>query len=412
MEVRDSIPAHEVDRPGRGDEIVRCIEQAGNRGWPGQLAGVHRAGLCVMSNARSTGGRSPFHVGLGILALVAIVTMTVAVPSWGVLRRPALVRASQVFTVSSVEPGRYLCSRRSNNEPGGSALIRQRFIEFERNDLVELELDEAVVTGAAIEVGQRLAVVRSLRNEHHLQQLRAERDALVARRSLLEAGGLPADVEAAKKRVAVARAEHQTAVAELERARALLGSGLISDYEFDVIESEALVCRLEVDSSLADVEVARDAARPEAVLSLDSEISAVEANITELLRLADQRVVLSPIAGVARIGTERNEIEVHSIDTVYLAIPIPESKRALAQPGNTVRYAGNDPGLGIFEGKIVAIANDNVVINGQPVAWVTAEIGNPSLTLMPGTAGTAEILSDRESPTLGATLSSLLRTGP
>ncbi len=123
-----------------------------------------------------------------------------------------------------------------------------------------------------IEAGQRLAVVRSLRNEHRLQQLQAERDALLARRALLAAGGVPAEVEAAKARVAVARAEREAALAELERARALAAAGLISDLEFDALVSEEKVCRLEVESSLAEVEVALDAARPEAMTTADAEI--------------------------------------------------------------------------------------------------------------------------------------------
>ena len=39
----------------------------------------------------------------------------------------------------------------------------------------------------------------------------------------------------------------------------------------------------------------------------------------ELLRLADERVVLSPIAGMARVGAEYGEVEVHSGGAVYLA---------------------------------------------------------------------------------------------
>ena len=364
----------------------------------------------AMSRVRAArGSRSPLHIGLGILALLAIAAITVAVPSWGVLQRPALVRAAQVFTISSMDPGRYLCSLRSNREAGGSALVRQRLIEFERNDLVELELDSAIVTGAEIEAGQRLAVIRSLRNEHRLQQLQAERDALVARRSLLEAGGLPADVEAAKTRVAVARAERETALAELERARALAVAGLISDYEFDVLQSREQVCRLEVESSLAEVEVARDAARPEAVLAVDAEIAALDANITELLRLADERVVLSPIAGMARVGAEDSEIEIHSIGTVYLAIPVPGTKRALIGPGTAVRFAGDGADHPVIEGEIVAIGTETVVVSGQSMVWASAEIDNHARSLMPGTAGVAEILIDRQRSTLAAALISLMR---
>ena len=360
-----------------------------------------------VENAR--GRRSPFHVGLGVLAVFAIAAITVLVPSWGRLRLPALVRGAQVFSIASLEPGRYTCGLRSNREAGGSALVRQQLIEFERNDLVDLELEPTIVTGAEIEVGQRLAVVRSLRNEHRLQQLQAERDALLARRALLAAGGVPAEIEAAKTRVAVARAEHEAALTELERARALAAAGLISDLEFDALESEEKVCRLEVESSLAEVEVALDVARPEAITTADAEIMAIEANISELTRLVDERIVRSPINGIARIGAEDSEIEIHSVDTVYLAILMPGSKRTLAEPGTAVRFVSGGADGPVIDGEIVAIDTEITVVNGQAMVWVSAEIDNHPRSLRPGMTGVAEILADRRSPTLFATLTSLMR---
>ncbi len=358
----------------------------------------------------SRGRRFPLHAGLGVLAVLAIVAITLLVPSWGRLRLPALVRGAQVFSISSLEPGRYLCVLRSNREAGGSALVRQQLFEFERNDLVELELDPAIVTGAEIDAGQRVAAVRSLHNEKRLQQLQAERDTLLARRALLIAGGQPAEVEAAKARVAVARAEHEAAQIDLERAHVLAAAGLISDLELDALVSEEEVCRLQVGSSLADVEVARDAARPEAISGIDAETAALEANIAKLTRLVDEKVVRSLITGIARVGVETSELEVHSVDTVYLAIPVPGEKGALVKPGTAVRYVGADgPTLA---GEIVAVDTEIAVVNGQAVIWASAEIDNHQRILTPGMIGVAEILADNGSPALLATLTSLMRGDP
>ncbi len=314
-----------------------------------------------------------------------------------------------MFSVSSLEPGRYLCALRNNREAGGSALIRQRLLEFERSDLVDLELDQAIITGAEIDVGQRVAAVRSLHNEQRLQQLQAERDTLLAQRALLIAGGQPAEVEAAKARVAVARAEHEAAQIELERAHVLTTAGLISDLEFDALVSEEEVCRLQVESSLADVDVARDAPRPEAISGVDAEIAALEANIAELSRLVDERVVRSPITGIARVGARRLEVEVHSVDTVYLAIPVPVEKRALVKPGTGVRYFGAGADGPTLAGEIVAVDTEIAVVNGQAVIWASAEIDNRQRILTPGMTGVAEILTDRQRPALLATLTSMMR---
>jgi len=322
------------------------------------------------------------------------------------------VRGAQVFSIASLEPGRYLCALRSNREAGGSALVRQRTLEFERSDLVDLELDPAIITGAEVGIGQPLAAVHSLRNEQRLQQLQAERDALLAQRALLEAGGLPAEVEAAKAQVAVARAEHEAALIELERAKALTEAGLISDLEFDVVVSAEEVCRLEVESSIAEVEVARDAARPEAISGVNAEIVALEASIAELGRLVDERAVLSPIDGLVRLGAEDCEVEIHAVDTVYLAIPVPGEKRALVQPGLMVRFVGDDVGGPALEGEIVAVDTEIAVVNGSAIVWASAEIDNQPRRLTPGMTGVAEILAGGESPSVLAILTSMLRGDP
>lgn len=353
--------------------------------------------------------RSPLHVGLGVFAFLALVALTLFVPSWGRLRLPALVRGAQVFTISSLQPGRYLYGLRSNREAGASTLIRQRLLEFERSDLVELELNESIVTGTEIEVGQPVAAIHSLRNQQRLQHLQADHDALLAQRALLKAGGLPAEVQAAKARVAVARAERDAAQAELRRARDLAAAGLISDSEFDVLKSKEHVCLLEVESSLAEVEVARDSARPEAISEIDAEITALQANIAELNRLVDEKIVVSPIAGVVRLGAADCEIEIHSVNTVYLAIPVPGDKRAQIDLGSAVRFVGESAVSPALDGTIVAIDTEITVINGQAMVWASAEIDNRSRSLTPGMTGVAEILVSRESPTLLATLASRLR---
>ena len=135
----------------------------------------------------------------------------------------------------------------------------------------------------------------------------------------------------------------------------------------------------------------------------------LDANIAELSRLVDERVVVSPIEGMVRLGAEDSEVEVHAIGTVYLAIPVPGEKRALVQPGSTIRFVGDGAGDPALEGEIVAVDTEIAVVNGQAVVWASAEIDNHSRRLTPGMIGVAEILPDRQRPALLATLNSLMR---
>jgi multidrug efflux pump subunit AcrA (membrane-fusion protein) len=115
---------------------------------------------------------------------------------------------------------------------------------------------------------------------------------------------------------------------------------------------------------------------------------------------------------MVRLGAEDCEVEIHAVDTVCLAIPVPGEKRALVQPGSMVRFIGDDADGSAFAGEIVAIDTEIVVVNGQAMVWASAEIDNHSRSLTPGMTGVAEILADGESPSLLATLTSLLRGDP
>ena len=58
------------------------------------------------------------------------------------------MKAAGTFSVASLEPGRFQCTLRDGSSPGGDRLVRQRLVEFERSDPVELEIDPSVVSGA------------------------------------------------------------------------------------------------------------------------------------------------------------------------------------------------------------------------------------------------------------------------
>ena len=332
-----------------------------------------------------------------VLAVVIIAGLAfLAVPT-GELRCSAVVDAAETFSIESVEPGSYRWTLRDGSAPGGQVLVRQRALQFERSDLVEMSLAPALATGAMVDEGQPVATVCSLRAGTRLSEMRSQRDSLAAQRALLAAGGAPEVVEEARRRVDVAEAVVASGQAELARLRLLADKGLASSGELEVAELEAEIDRLGVELAQSMVEVAKGPARPQSLTEVDARLTAVDAGIQELQRLVQEEQVLSPIQGIAGLGPPGTELRVDRLDTVYLDIPIPLGIGSRVQKDAEVLFTTSAiPGT-TFRSVLVELATGATSVQGRPVIWASARIDNPELLLRPGMVGTAYVPVDGSS---------------
>jgi hypothetical protein len=339
-------------------------------------------------------GRSPLHLVSGVAALGCLGVLAWLVIPSGEVRCAAAVDASRCFSVATVAPGRYQCTLRSGRPPGGAGLIEQRMLQYERADLVEVRLAPELATGTPVSAGQVVATVRSLHNGSRVAELDGQRDALIARRDLLSAGGRPAEVAAAEQQVRVARAEHATTRAELERLRRLDAAGLVSAADLEVAELEDEVQSLRVALAEAEVEVARAPAQPAALDEVDAQITALDAGMAELDRLLDVERVTSPIDGVAAVGTAAADLEVLELDPVYLHIPLPAEVGLRVPPGTEVAFSTSAAPGESFSGRIEEVATAAGTSQGRSVLWASAAVANPDGRLRKGMTGTVHVPLD------------------
>jgi len=314
----------------------------------------------------------------------------------GELRCPAVVDAARSFTLEAVVPGSYQWTLRDGRAPGGQSLIRQRVLQYEESDLVELRVDPALATGTRVSAGQTVAAISSLHTGRRLAELRAQRAALAAQRDLLAAGGLPEAVEQALRGVELAEAERTTGQADLERLRQLAVQGLTSAGELEVAELEDEVRRLRVVLARAGVEVARVPARAEALAAFDAQLAELDAGIAELARLLEEEQVLCPVDGIAEVGVGGAVVRVDQLEPVYLDIPIPVDARHRVREGAAVLFTTGAVNRTTFRGVLVEMATNADAAQGRPVFWASASIDNPDLLLRRGMTGTVLIPLDGE----------------
>ena len=326
---------------------------------------------------------------VGALAVILLLLMAVFIPRWGGLRQKAVVEAARTFRLTSIEPGGHQWSLRDGWPAEGQALVREQVLQFERSDLVEMELNPELSPGDQIEQGQVLAWVRSPRDLRRMAELEAMRAELEAQRALLGAGGRSEEVEEARRGLAVARAAWKGNQTQLERSQKLAAEGAISEAELEAAEVSHRLLELETELASAALAVARSSARPEALAAVEAQITALDARIGELTDRVTGKTIRSPIAGMLEMGGRRVVLRVYDLDPVYLRIAIHEAHRHELQVGSPVRFHTPSVPGSTYEGEVVDVSEDASNLNGLQVFWVSARVENPELQLRSGMTGVA-----------------------
>lgn len=340
---------------------------------------------------------SPVRMTVAFASVALLLLVALFAQDWGGVRANALVEAAHTFTIEVVDVGQYRWTLASGRPARGNTVLRQRSVVFDRADLVEIRLADGLGTGDAVAADQVLALLHSVQASRGLEELRAERARLESERALLAAGGTVQEVREAESRIRLAEALRESGRPDLERLRALAGSGVAPQAELQTAELLDQVRRLEIDLARAQLDVARGGARDEALAAIDAEIRAVDAEIAQLEDLIAGERVASPVAGVLELGGDPlwpgvgPLLRVYDLTTVYLRVPIPEADRFLVTVGDVVRFEPAAlPGTTV-SGTLVEIGGDAAPLAGRQVFWASVEVANADGRLRPGMSGTAHL---------------------
>lgn len=336
-------------------------------------------------------------VVVGVLAAIGLLLVVVRLEQGKASVWPAVVMPAQTFRLSGLSPGRYSWTLEDSRVAGGAGFLSQRTLEFERNDLVSIELAPGVASGVAVKAGSTLATLRSSFQEDTLATLRAERAVAVARRDLLAAGGRPETVAAAQRAVEVARALAEGAAPEANRARSLLETGAGSAAQVEQADLARQVAVLQARLAEAQAAEARATPRPEEISAIEAEIALLDTRIKQAEDLVGQREVVSPIDGVVLLGQltevtgDTTVLRVQALQPLVLRVPVPEHSRASLSAGAPLRFRSNALEDTDFIASIYDISPEAAPLNGQQVFWVSALVDGAAGQLAPGTTGWASL---------------------
>jgi multidrug efflux pump subunit AcrA (membrane-fusion protein) len=350
--------------------------------------------------------RARLRSAAGVAAALALAALAVAMPGWSSVTASASVDADQTWRLHTLGPGVWQWTLESGRSAVGPALVSERVVQFDREDVVELTLAPGLSSGSRISKGQVLATVRSGRAARQLDELRAERDRLEATRALLEAGGRAETIARAEQEVTVAQARRAEQLAILERLEQLKGTGALIEAELQTAELALRRIDEEIEVAKARLAEARFPPRREELDAVAAELASVEAGIAQMEALIGDDPMTSPIEGIADIGTlapavvaggsepPPSLVRVYDVDPVYVRVPIAEGARDGVEVGARVAFTSVGIPSREFEGQLVEVSEQaSTGMDGRRVFWGVAEIPNPDLALRPGMTGQARLQS-------------------
>lgn len=244
--------------------------------------------------------------------------------------------------------------------------------------------------GQYLQAGDVLCRLDGAVAEYRLQEAEATLQALSAELEELENGERPEDLARLEAVVAEVEALLRKAEFDLERLRGLHERQQSSFKEFFDAEMDYLANRGRLAQARAQLDRARNGARPEVLARARQAVAAQKAVVARLQREYDRTVVRAPFAGaVVSKRTDTGEwlgeggavCEFIALDTVKVRVDVPESAIMFAQRGA--------PATVEIEAlrKSLAAQISRIIPQASPAARtfpVEVDLPNTDRTLLPG----------------------------
>jgi hypothetical protein len=339
--------------------------------------------------------------------LVALIALGVATGGHVGPSSSAIVEAAATWEVGSDGAGRYRWTLIDGGHALGRSVQGEQVVGFSREDRVELTLTAGLQSGGLVTTGQQVAPVRSIQLRAAIDSLRAQRDALVAERALLVAGGRVEEVAEASRRVDVAVSARDAAAIELRRVDGLYAAGAAGAAERQIAAQLLDLREREVSLARAGVSVARAPARAESLASLDAQIAAADIEIQRVDGLLGAGTLASPIDGMVEIGGTSSIVRVYDLEHVFIRFAVPQSARGSVSVGDTATFEVD--GLDrTWQGALVEVSESVAWIGSAPTFIATARLDNPDFVLRTGMVGTVTVAPRAATGPLLARLSAWL----
>ena len=259
-----------------------------------------------------------------------------------------------------------------------------RVSNFDRGSSVSFSVHSSLIPGQVISRGDTIGSVYSSEMQEGLIALNGQ---LAAAKSLLAvnaSGEKAAIVNEAQQRLQFSRRRKEEHQKVMLRSKRLFEAHLISQGEYEGVESEANLLNDEIHLAEANLEAARTGAKPEQLELAHANIVALENEIAAIKGRAASYTLTAPITGTISRVFSTDTLLIISGTTNYVAL-IPVKWKDYARVART-----QDPRVTLWgvskriHGNVIALNREIQMLQGEKVVIATALLADSSEDLIPG----------------------------
>ncbi|HEX9750143.1 MAG TPA: efflux RND transporter periplasmic adaptor subunit [candidate division Zixibacteria bacterium] len=240
--------------------------------------------------------------------------------------------------------------------------------------------------------GDTLLVISSNRYRALLMQKTAERDRIIAERSVLVSGPQKDRILQLRAELSELEAQVGNKQAELDRGQRLLDRQLIAQEQFDARRTEREMAGSARDAKQSELDLLIAGPKAEELAVKEAQIAALDAEVEFLQIQIASSTILSPIEGiVTRVEHDRTLVEVADLDPVRLRLYVDQDDIADVGHDAPVSLKVRSRPRDTFHGRVITIASRADTASSQREFLVTTELDNAARLLQPGMTGYAKV---------------------
>lgn len=316
-----------------------------------------------------------------ILLLIAVATFAasfITIP-YTIKAKAVFIPAAE-FNLTRTLEGNLISTYKDNVK---SAVKNYGITEFQRGDVVEFVLADAISDKTFIDKGDTIGWVYSNEEQRKLILLKGQLEILNAELEFFTTGQKPEDVQKAKEQWDLAQQELETQRKLMARSTTLFKDSVISQQEFEIEENRLRVKEIALKIAKANYASITTGEKPEQEKLINAQILAIKDQINQVSQRINYFTITSPLSGIIQLergpGTGEKIISVGDTSSWVGMIPVQYKERKYIKTGNSIDYFG-------MKGHVVNLDNKISLIDSRQAFYITA-VWPYQDDIFPGTIG-------------------------
>jgi len=339
--------------------------------------------------------RKPKKLLTYLIIIVAVILFLFLFPVELRISSPCQIQPLKSYTLTT-QPDGYLLENLLVS--GSEQRKNTNFLKLMSGDYGVVNLKSKLKEGDRVKEGEIIATITSAQYQIQLKGINAKIEKSKVYLEYLQNLPRKEELKKAKDKVKQAEIKLEAKEKDLKRAINLHAENLISDEEFEKIQTDYSVLNKEKQIAQNDLSIVEAGAEPEQIKMAQAELKELKAEKEALESQIKASTLKSPISGVVtQARADSVFLKIENLDTVRVFIKVSEKDMDVVKPDLKVKAKFRSYPFESFYGKVSEISFKSDDLGKKSVFLVSSKIENQDSLLRSGMTGNAKIYCGKRS---------------